>query len=132
MYHGAHALSFIVTGRTSSTIYPHGAALIIDDTYSIVEEVFTPIPGTSINMHEFKVEDDGSTALLLYDSPLQWPETDNPYHQWAFVDSGFAEIDLASKAPRFMWNSSDHIALTTSTKPQPGFKDRSVWDWMYV
>lgn len=126
MYKGAPSLSFIVTALPSSNEYAHGAGIILDSTYSVVNEISHYPNNSQLNMHELQI--DGSTALFIHDPPVRHP--DSSEHKWGFEDSGFVEIDLSSMKVVFAWDSSQHILRNTSTRPRPPANSYGAWDWL--
>ncbi|CAK37961.1 uncharacterized protein An02g13770 [Aspergillus niger] len=90
-----------------------GSGLILSQHYEVESEVFKLNDTWEFNVHEFKVMDGGKTALAcVYQSKmLDMADVGRPGEQKLFLTGGFAELDLATGAPLFEWDSSDHLGL---------------------
>ncbi|EME44320.1 hypothetical protein DOTSEDRAFT_24386 [Dothistroma septosporum NZE10] len=129
-FQGKSALSFIVTARSSSSVYPHGAGIVLDSSYSQQRATPDLLNGTKLNMHEFDIRDNGSTTLLIHDMPIRHLE--HSEHKWGFADSGFLELDLTHEQVKFEWDAAEHLDRNTSTQAQPDPNAYAAWDWLHL
>lgn len=120
-YQGKQALSFIVTKAWRSEGHHPVSGVILDDTYSLIEELPSVVRNTELNIHEFRVNPYDSTAVFIYDE--ETVEASSP------LDSGFAEIDIPTRELTFQWNASQHIVRNSSVRVQPAH-DHGNWDWL--
>ncbi|BCR94111.1 uncharacterized protein AKAW2_11157A [Aspergillus luchuensis] len=102
----------LIAQRTFDETVP-GSGLILSQHYEVESEVFKLNDTWEFNVHEFKVMDGGKTALAcVYQSKmLDMADVGRPGEQKLFLTGGFAELDLATGAPLFEWDSSDHLGL---------------------
>ena len=123
-------LSFILMQRPSSQHYPHTTGLIYDTTYSFVSELPHMQNDTKLDMHELKFVDDGSTALVIFNTPIR--HESGADHSWGFADSGFSAIDVKTGEASFSWDASQHISRNTSSGAKPAAHSYTAWDWLHL
>lgn len=114
---------------------PKGHAVILDNTFNVVDEVFVPNIQTAFNMHEFKMLGNRRAcyvAIRTVNADFEALEKDYGGVSGLIADTGIQEVDLNTKRILFEWWPSDHISLDDSTVavsrtrgPWPG-----GWDWM--
>ncbi|KAL4806590.1 ASST-domain-containing protein [Aspergillus unguis] len=118
-----------------------GHGVIMDNNYHIVKTV---VPGggmTSSDMHEFKLINDGETALMTLYQQRQFDMS-----LWNIkggmgwvMESIFQEIHVETGKVLFEWRSLDHVD-PTDTYTYPGATDtsgtglepRSPWDYFHI
>lgn len=134
---GSDFLSAILTPYPSVDSVGH--AIILDDSFQLVQTVDTPKNLPPFNMHEFNVLDEGKTAIhIVQRTELadieHLPDVPNNAKTGLVVNMGIRELDLATSQDKFMWLTSDHINLNAS-----GFAPRNLngpwpngWDYMCV
>ena len=86
----------------------------------------------SPNMHEFRIINDGRSALLIV-GIMEAQNTSKPHSKrpvGRVISSGFREVDIATGETLFNWMSLQHINLSESmvvpTDP------RAINDYLYV
>lgn len=130
MYNGAPALSFAVSPHPGQEVYPSGAGIILDSTYTILTAVTDTPKNAKFDIHEFRVNDEDSTGLFIYNPPIRHSAESS--QDLRFGDLGFAEIHLPTRELLFEWEASQHILRNTSTKPRPSGTSHGIWDWLSV
>ena len=119
-------LSFIVAPSRYLPGHTSGAAVRLNNSYEIVAELWPPFVTPSFNIHEYKVINNGTSALLLYSEPVLVDGI------WA-MDDGFAEIDVETKEIRFRWHSLADLQLDASyLHPSDSLiiDENHPWDWL--
>ena len=119
-------LSFIVAPSKFRPELPSGAAVRLNSAYDLVNEILPPFGTPAFNLHEFKIINNGTSALLLYSEPVLVDGV------WA-LDDGFAEIDLETGTSRFKWHSLADLQLNASYLDQLDaiiIDERHPWDWL--
>lgn len=101
----------------------------MDATYSILGELPHLHNGYKLDMHEFKLEDDGSTAMVIFTAPIRHSAEDAE-HRWGFADAGFSAINLSTGMASFEWDASQHIFRNTSSQARPPVDSHKAWDWL--
>lgn len=100
-------------------------ALILDNTYQIRKEVYVNHRLNPLNVHEFKLVDQGRRALVIsnappaYDSQLN-REIDNP---------SVEELDLGTGYSVFHWEALDHFSPWASYVKAPE-SNTDLWEWL--
>ncbi|KAL4876278.1 ASST-domain-containing protein [Aspergillus karnatakaensis] len=121
--------------------YCRGHGVIMDSHYHIVKTV---VPGGGMaasDMHEFKLINDGKTALMTVYQQRQFDMS-----MWNVkggmgwvMESVFQEVDVETSKVLFEWRSLDHVDPSVSyTYPGhtdtsgTGFEPRSPWDYFHI
>lgn len=122
--------------------WAHGHGVIMDQHYRIVASVGPSdnYQGSS-DMHEFRLINNGSSALVT-----QFVRSVHDLCAYDLCDgtgyilsSGFQEIDVATGAALFSWDSLDHISLnesgvlpSTTEVSGTGQSADSPWDYFHI
>ncbi|KAF2501306.1 hypothetical protein BU16DRAFT_451643, partial [Lophium mytilinum] len=121
--------------------YARGHGVIMDNRYRVVQTVEAAGSATSTDMHEFRLINDGKSALVTVYSPRQFDLADfgiGPGMGW-IMDGVFQEIDVETGELIFEWRSLDHIApsfsytLAGSTDTSGnGLTAETPWDYFHI
>ncbi|RMD39613.1 hypothetical protein DV735_g5513, partial [Chaetothyriales sp. CBS 134920] len=139
MYHGEVHLCFYQ--GTQMLGWGHGHGVIVDKHYRVVKSVEPGSYQASSDMHEFKVIDNGKSALMT--QYLRSPYNMCP---WGLCDGlgyiqqgAFQEVDVDSGAVKFEWRSLDHVdpsesyvAPSSTEISGSGEQPRSPWDYFHI
>ncbi|KAL4970572.1 ASST-domain-containing protein [Aspergillus stella-maris] len=121
--------------------YCRGHGVIMDSNYQIVKTV---VPGGGMaasDMHEFKLINDGQTALMTVYQQRQFDMSiwNIKGGMGWLMESVFQEIDVESGKVLFEWRSLDHVDPSVSyTYPGhtdtsgTGLEPRSPWDYFHI
>jgi hypothetical protein len=97
-----------------------GSYYMLDSSYNVVHTVAAVGEGLEGDLHEFKITDDGSALITVYErtsADLSSTNVDLPAGQM-IVDGILQEIDIATGELLFEWRASIHLshpALQTSS-----------------
>lgn len=139
MYKGEIHLCFYQ--GTQMTGWGHGHGVIMDKHYRVVKSVEPGSYQASSDMHEFKVIEDGKSALMtqylrsVYDL-CPWGLCDG----LGYIQQGaFQEVDVDSGKVVFEWRSLDHVdpeesyVAPSSTEISGSGEDpQSPWDYFHI
>ncbi|PYI17453.1 hypothetical protein BO99DRAFT_364226 [Aspergillus violaceofuscus CBS 115571] len=120
---GATHLSFILQNNyiNDGTPLAKGAAYILNDKYLVENTIPITNDLERWDLHEFNVLPGGKTALAasirIQDQSLA--ELGRPAESSRVASGGFVEIDLATSAVLFDWDSRDKIPLHESDHVMP-------------
>lgn len=126
MYKGETMLSFIISPNEFYPDHPEGMAVLINSRYELVNMTLPLFDTPEINIHEYRIINNGASVLTLYSKPVLVNET------WV-MDDGMAEIDLNSGATLFRWSSLEHVPLDASNFHLPKVdttSEKQAWDWL--
>lgn len=119
-------LSFIISPNEFAAEHPEGMAVLINSRYELVNMTLPLFNTPEINIHEYRVINNGASVLTLYSKPVLVNDT------WV-MDDGMAEIDLNSGATLFRWSSLKHVPLSASNFQLPKVdttSEKQAWDWL--
>ena len=119
-------LSFIISPNEFASEHPEGMAVLINSRYELINITMPLFNTPEINIHEYRIIDNGSSVLTLYSKPVLINET------W-IQDDGIAEIDLTTGATLFRWSSLEHVPLDASNFHLPKADvttETQAWDWL--
>jgi len=125
-YKGETMLSFIISPNEFSPEHPEGMAVLINSRYELVNLTLPLFNTPEINIHEYRIINNGASALTLYSKPVLVNDT------WT-MDDGMAEIDLNNGATLFRWSSLEHVPLNASNFHLPkvdSTSENQAWDWL--
>ncbi|KAL2820587.1 ASST-domain-containing protein [Aspergillus granulosus] len=123
------------------TGYCRGHGVIMDEHYHIVKTV---VPGGGMaasDMHEFKLINNGKTALMTLYQQRQFDMSiwNVKGGMGWLMESVFQEVDVATNKVLFEWRSLDHVDPSVSyTYPGhtdtsgTGLEPRSPWDYFHI
>jgi hypothetical protein len=112
--------------------------MILDFTYTLVDLVRSGNDQPELDMHEFKLTDDGTSVLVTIYVQI-------PYNPEAYGISGvrwittgvFQEIDIGSGEVLFQWSSIDHVPVNMSYVAPgstdisgDGLTNNTAWDYL--
>ncbi|KAJ9298028.1 hypothetical protein DTO217A2_8525 [Paecilomyces variotii] len=138
-YKGSDHLCFFQGNQQKG--YCRGHGIIMDNRYRIVRSVQAGGGMSSSDMHEFKVINNGKTALMTIYQQRQWDMS-----AWNIrtgvgwiMESIFQEVDVETSEVIFEWRSLDHVDPTWSyTYPAAtdtsgtGLEPHSPWDYFHI
>ncbi|PYH94094.1 hypothetical protein BO71DRAFT_380149 [Aspergillus ellipticus CBS 707.79] len=120
----------LIAQRTFNDDIP-GGGIILNQHYEVESQIFKLENTWEFNVHEFKVLDGGQSALAcVYQSKvLDLADVGRPGDQRLFLTGGFAELDLATGAPLFQWDSADHLGIHETDRFHTW--DEPMGEWGY-
>lgn len=119
--------------------YARGKCVIFDDKYMVVNTVNTGDGNLAVDMHEFKMLGDGSSALVTMYLPAHYDLSAYGVSngQGWIMDGVFEVVDTASKQVLFHWRSLEHVDPSESYVPRSstdvsgdGLTQNSAWDYL--
>ncbi|KAI5208183.1 hypothetical protein E4T39_01616 [Aureobasidium subglaciale] len=125
---GETMLSYIVSPNEFYPDHPQGKAVLVNDKFELVNTTLPLFDTPEINIHEYRVIDDGASVLMLFSESVLVNET------W-IQDDGIAEIDLATGATLFRWSALEHIPLNASNFHLPkssSTTQKQGFDWFHA
>lgn len=120
--------------------YARGHGVILDNRYRIVRSVLPGGGAASGDMHEFRLINDGRTALMTIYQQRQFDMT--PWNirtgmGWV-MESVFQEVDVETSEVVFEWRSLDHVDPSMSYSPPgtnssgTGLNTSKPWDYFHI
>lgn len=133
MIGGIQHLALVTPSDEEWHVFSDGAAILLNSSYQPVYTLTSGDLGHKIDLHEFNVVDDGSSALLAAKDTRSVSLSDSVEWTGKVMECFFLEIDLRTQTQKFYWTASEHVKLTESTNPppEPGNKQKH-WDWLSV
>jgi hypothetical protein len=117
-YNGGDGLAFNVflAGDVSNPNTYMNSGVILDNSYQVREVVWASNGTKPLNMHEFRLVDDGRHGLVvtLSHANTTQPRPDGTLHDGQVPDNGFEEIDTSNNKTLFSWSALDHIPIAES------------------
>lgn len=110
-----------------------GEGLILGSDYQVVRGVHFNGTSSSVDIHEFTLVDNGTSAIMTQYRPI--PADLSAYGMPGIgyiYDSVFQEQRLSDGEVLFEWRSSDHIALAESNVTFFGGTGQSPWDYFHI
>ncbi|KAH7355425.1 ASST-domain-containing protein [Rhexocercosporidium sp. MPI-PUGE-AT-0058] len=135
-YQGEDHLCF--HAGTQTRTYSKGHGVIMNNRYQTVKTVHTASEGLPSDLHEFRLNDNGETALMTFYQPTQFDLSRFGFTSGlgCVLDSIFQEVNTTSKELLFEWRSLDHIppdmsyhALNISAEGQT---PETAWDYFHI
>jgi hypothetical protein len=110
------ALNIFLAGDLSDPNTYENSGVILDNSYQMREVVMADNGTSSLNMHEFRLIDDGRHALVstLESVDSNQLRPDGTMHNGRVPDNGFQEIDVSNNKTLFSWSALDHIPIAES------------------
>lgn len=119
----------------------HGHGVIMDKHYRVVKSVEPGSYQASSDMHEFKLIEDGKSALMT-----QYLRSVYDFCPWDLCDGlgyiqqgAFQEVDVDTGNVNFEWRSLDHVDPSESYVPPSsteisgsGEDPQSPWDYFHI
>ncbi|KAH6696698.1 ASST-domain-containing protein [Leptodontidium sp. MPI-SDFR-AT-0119] len=135
-YRGADHLCF--HAGTQTRTYSKGHGVVMDGQYRVVKTVHAAAEGLPSDLHEFRLNDNGETALMTIYQPRQLDLRKYGVTSglgWV-LDSMFQEVNITSGELLFEWRSLDHVppemgyhALNIS---EEGQTSETAWDYFHI
>ncbi|KAI5210848.1 hypothetical protein E4T38_01936 [Aureobasidium subglaciale] len=125
---GETMLSYIISPNEFYPDHPQGKAVLVNDRFELVNTTLPLFDTPEINIHEYRVIDDGLSVLMLYSEPVLVNKT------W-IQDDGIAEVNLTSGATLFRWSALEHIPLNASNFHLPkvgSTTQKRGFDWFHA
>jgi hypothetical protein len=107
-----------------------GTDYIYDDRYQQIATVNAG-NGLSADGHEFLITPWGTALILAYTTATaDLTSIGGPANQ-TVINGVVQEIDIATGAVLFQWNSQDHVPFSDSEQPLPA-SPSTPWDWFHI
>ncbi|CAM1502369.1 Fc.00g043530.m01.CDS01 [Cosmosporella sp. VM-42] len=112
--------------------FGEGYYLMLDETYEVFKKV-TPVGDLSGDLHEFRITDEGTALMTIYEATAVDLSSYGVSHGWIY-DSLFQEVDLATGDLLFEWRASDHYDIDESLEPLDGDGEssHSAFDFFHI
>ncbi|KAJ9126351.1 hypothetical protein QFC24_002085 [Naganishia onofrii] len=121
-------------GQFNAGGYGSGYNLLLNETYQVVGNVTTDnLSGIGADIHEFKITTN-NTALLTAYNATQFDLTSYNGSADGYILTGmYQEIDIATGASLFTWNSLDHVDPSECyVSPGSTGTEALPWDYFHV
>lgn len=109
-FNGQNMLSFLQPAESQG--------VVMNNHYAPVRHVRVGTSGSTGNMHDFQIVDDGTKALYLTNLRKQISRERSRYYDYdgecEVIFAGIQERDLETDRVLFEWDSDDHIPLSES------------------
>ncbi|RMY77547.1 hypothetical protein D0862_13542 [Hortaea werneckii] len=111
-----------------------GKYYMLDSSYNVVHTVSAVGDGLYGDLHEFKVTDDATALITVYnkthldpaDPAMPWPKN-------GFIIDGIVqEIDIPTGQLLFQWRASDHLLSPLFRSSEGGYVDLGALDYFHV
>ncbi|KAB8339276.1 hypothetical protein FH972_022209 [Carpinus fangiana] len=120
--------------------YARGHYVILDNNYQAVETVESGGGVASADQHEFRLINDGESALITVYQPTPWDLSRINIRSQGWVQDGmFQEINVATGKVVFQWNALNHIdPFTSYVYPKgsdvagDGLSPQTPWDFFHI
>ena len=117
-YKGRDALAFNVylEGDVSGPTTQVSSGVILNNTYGVEERVLATNGTRKIDMHEFRLVEDGRHALVIVHSQANTSQltSNGTMYDGKVVNNEFEEVDIATNETLFSWSALDHVPLAQS------------------
>lgn len=110
----------------------------MDNQYRLLTTVNAASVGLPSDMHDFRLNDRGETALMTIYQPrqLDLSKFGATLGLGWILDSGFQEVNITSNELLFEWRSLDHITPESSYQPlnisEEGHAPEAAWDYFHI
>ncbi|KAG4429769.1 hypothetical protein IFR05_014747 [Cadophora sp. M221] len=135
-YRGADHLCF--HAGTQTRTYSKGHGVVMNNQYREVKTVHAASEGLPSDLHEFRLNDNGETALMTIYQPRLFDLSKFGVTSglgWG-LDSMFQEVNITSGELLFEWRSLDHILpeLTYHVLniSEEGQTSETAWDYFHI
>jgi Arylsulfotransferase (ASST) len=130
VYRGQHVLTWFQGPVTAAGI-GEGAAVIASSDYR-QQQVVNAANGLKVDLHEFALTPEGTALITAYRlRPADLSAVGGPAN--GYVLSGVAqEIDVATGALLFEWDSLDHVPVTDSYEKFVGGTKTKPFDYFHI
>ena len=133
---GVDHLCFIAAVQENG--YARGDALIVDSSYQVTRTVHSGNNLPGIDQHEFKVINNGASALLTIYNQVQYNPASFGIQNVTWTQEGiFQEVNLTDNNVIFQWNSLDHVPVNesyvlpgTTDISGDGASNNTAWDYL--
>ena len=135
-YNGSPHLCF--TDAKLEISFARGKDIILENTYNQVATVQSGNGMPMVDLHEFKLHDEGTSAMVTIYNPIPYHPSVHGIQNVSWVtESVFQKIDIATGTVLFEWRSLDHVPVYLS-QVLPGTTDVSgdgltketSWDYL--
>ncbi|KAI9904399.1 hypothetical protein N3K66_000928 [Trichothecium roseum] len=122
-YNGSNYLTFWRPVEGIKFGFGRGEHVMLDESYDVYQ-TFRPVgEGLLGDLHEFRITEDGTALLTVYDSkPADLSAIGGPEQGW-LMDSMFQELDIETGELLFEWRASEHLELTDTIRYFAGADD---------
>jgi hypothetical protein len=131
-YHGEDFLTFWAGEKLQESGL--GSYYMLNSSYDVVHTVSSVGEGTEGDLHEFKITEDGSALITIYERisvDLNGTYADLTTDQ-IIVDGVFQEVDVATGKLLFEWRSSDHLEHPALQSSSGGLVSDGSFDYFHM
>jgi hypothetical protein len=131
-YHGEDYLTFWAGEKLQESGL--GSYYMLNSSYDIVHTVSAVEEGTAGDLHEFKITEDGSALITVYERVLidmSGTSVDLLADQM-IVDGILQEVDIATGKLLFEWRSSDHLEHPALQSSSGGLVADGSFDYFHM
>lgn len=130
MINGTNHLTLMTrNGVTNAPDNAGSAGYVLNESYELVAQITTQIPGASMDMHEFTVLDGGRSALFFSEGEAL-VHHDGLNRDLKVMETTLQEVDLVTSEAIFLWSCLEHVPLSDSTHAIPGPSSSLPWDYL--
>jgi hypothetical protein len=111
-----------------------GSYYMLDSSYNVVHTVSAVGEGREGDLHEFKITDDGSALITVYErtsANLSSTNVDLPADQ-TIVDGILQDIDIATGELLFEWRASNHLSNPALQSSSGGVVADGSFDYFHM
>jgi hypothetical protein len=111
-----------------------GSYYMLDSSYNVVHTVAAVGEGIEGDLHEFKITEDNSALITVYErtlADLSNTNVDLPADQ-TIVDGILQEIDIATGDLLFEWRASNHLSNPALQSSSGGFVADGSFDYFHM
>lgn len=113
-----------------------GSGVILSNDYEVKRKLPLRSDLGAFDIHEFKIRDDGKTALvtLYLTHEITLEDFGRPENKTALLSGGFAELDLSTAQVIHEWDSFNHIPLpeTVHYGVNSPVEGPPGWDYVHI
>lgn len=135
-YHDKESLTMVLAADARNKEDPRGVGWILDTNFELLDSVYVKDPVPDFDMHEFDIQDNGKTALMV----TRWhqmekfpsPGANEPNAEEIEIEVShniFHEVDILSGESVFRWDSVDHVPPPDSIFPGEA---GHIWDYFHM
>ena len=111
-----------------------GSYYMLDSSYNVIHTVSAVGEGLEGDLHEFKITEDGSALITVYERTLvnlNNTKVEIPADR-TIVDGILQEIDIATGDLLFEWRASDHLSNPALQKSSGGMVADGSFDYFHM
>lgn len=131
-YEGEPVLTYAVGQSSGGPGHSEGEDVILDRHYRVIATVKAG-NGLMADQHEFRLTPQGTALITAYKKvPYNLLPYGGSAHGYV-LDGVVQEIDVATGAVEFEWDSLAHVPLSASYQPPPTLLEpETAWDYFHI